>query len=55
MPEWGPAQTTYGARQAQRTRQQIPGPNVIPGLTSPAQPLSPVALFTSAKQKLTTQ
>ena len=31
-----------------RARQQISGPNVIPGLTSPAQHLSPVALFTSA-------
>ena len=36
-----------------RARQQTTGPNVIPGLTSPAQHLSPVALFTSAKQKMT--
>ena len=52
MSEWGSAETTYRAQQAQ-ARQQIAGPNDIPGLTSPAQHLSQIALFTSHKEKLT--
>ena len=51
----GPVQTPCGAKQVQS---KATDPRVqwrIPGLTSSAQHLSPVALFTSAKEKLTTR
>ena len=57
MPEWVPAQAPYVLQQAsaeQGNRYQAPMA-YIPGLTSPAQDLSPVAVFTSAKEMLTTR
>ena len=55
MPEWGPAHTLYGALQVQSKETDTRPQWYTPDLTSPAQQLSPVALFTSTKEKLTTR
>ena len=55
MPEWDPAHTPYGAQQVQSKETDTRRQWHTTGLTSPAQHLSPVALFTSAKEKLTTR
>ena len=55
MPEADPAHTPYGAQQVQSKETGTRPQWHTPGLASPAQHLSRVALFTSAKEKLTTR
>ena len=54
IPEWGHFQTPYVAQEVQSKATDPRSQWHIHGLTSSAQHLSPVASFTSAKEKLTT-